>query len=62
MNIIRAITIVDGSQEAEEEEVIKALAKLVETGYAWTLPGSYGRAAMRAIADRKISRNGEVLT
>ena len=40
----------DGTME-DEERIIKFFQSLIDTGFAWKLQGSYGRAAMGMIKD-----------
>ena len=39
----------EGGEMETEEEVIEFFQHLIDTGMAWTLQGSYGRAAMDLI-------------
>jgi hypothetical protein len=49
-HVIQAMQIVDGLVPVEcEEELLEAWQVLVDTGYAWTLPGSYGGKARTLI-------------
>ena len=45
MDNLTAILIVEGAEEATQEEHIKAWQHLIDTGLAWQLQGSFGRAA-----------------
>lgn len=49
------------SGEMEQDEVLNFFAKLIKTGLAWQLQGSYGRAAHDFIQSGQISPRGEVL-
>jgi len=42
------------------EETVEMFAKLVRSGDAWTLQGTYGRTAARMIEDGVINRAGEI--
>jgi hypothetical protein len=49
-HVIQAMQIVEGLVPTDcEEEVLEAWQVLVDTGYAWTLPGSIGRQAQALI-------------
>ena len=44
------------SGQLDEEQVVDLFQDLVDTGLAWTLQGSYGRAAQRLIDDGFVTR------
>lgn len=43
------------------DDVVDLFAELIRTGAAWTLQGSYGRAAQMMIDRGYVDRNGAVL-
>lgn len=43
--------------DLDDEQVIKFFQRLVDTGLAWSLQGSYGRAAARLL-DRGLIQSG----
>lgn len=47
--------------ELSEEDTLELFSELVRTGRAWTLQGSYGRAAASLIENGYLSPNGEIL-
>lgn len=47
--------------ELDDDETLKLFAHLIETGMAWNLQGSYGRAAERLISLGLITETGEVV-
>ena len=50
MNNFTAIGLAEGFIEAEsEDQVIEAWQHLIDTGLAWSLQGSFGRAARQLI-------------
>jgi len=49
MNNYRAVGLAEGFEEGTELDRIAAWQHLVDTGLAWRLQGSFGRAAMRMI-------------
>jgi len=49
MDLCTAAMIADGGQEADEKTTIEAWQLLIDTGVAWQLQGSLGRAADRLI-------------
>jgi|ETNvirnome_2_300_1030623.scaffolds.fasta_scaffold00977_20 hypothetical protein len=46
--------------EITDANVLKLFANLIKTGLAWTLQGSYGRAAERFIEDEWITKDGKI--
>ena len=51
MNIINAVMIVEGLEEADFDTVIEAWQALIDTGLVWRLQGFYGRTAHNLIAN-----------
>lgn len=49
------------SGELSSEDTLKLFSKLVKNGMAWTLQGSYGRAAASLIEAGYLDRHGNVL-
>jgi hypothetical protein len=47
--------------ELGESETLELFAHLIRTGLAWSLQGSYGRAAWHLISTGMISPEGKVL-
>lgn len=45
--------------EMEEEEVVEFFQRLIDSGIAWSLQGSYGRMAMRLIDEGLCHGKGE---
>ena len=45
MTDLDAIMLIEGGQEATEEEILGAFQTLIDSGTIWNLQGSYGRAA-----------------
>ena len=50
----------DGSMK-DHHELLRLFSYLIKTGMAWTLQGSYGRAAKALIDQGAIARNGDIL-
>ena len=61
MDMLDACLICEGSQEAEEHEVLEAWAHLIKTGAVWSLQGFYGRTAARLIEAGIITREGDII-
>lgn len=49
MNPHRAVGLVEGWIQGEEDEVIEAWQYLVDTGHVWILQGHFGRQAVALI-------------
>lgn len=49
MDLFTAVAIVEGMQEAEDDEMLDAYQHLVDTGIVWKLQGSFGRVAQHMI-------------
>lgn len=49
MNVFKAVMIIEGYEEAEEEQVIEAYQYLIDTGMITQLQGAYGRNAKRLL-------------
>ncbi|AWN07363.1 hypothetical protein SEA_NABI_69 [Streptomyces phage Nabi] len=49
------------SGNLDDTDTLDLFAKLVKSGFAWTLQGSYGRTAQTLINEGWISETGEVL-
>ncbi len=49
------------SGELSDEDTIKLFSKLVKSGMAWSLQGSYGRMAQGMIDDGWLDSNGKIL-
>jgi hypothetical protein len=49
MDMFTAVAIVEGMQDAEDEEMLDAYQYLVDTGLVWQLQGSFGRVAQHMI-------------
>lgn len=56
-----ATGIAEGFEESSgAEQTIEAWAYLIKSGMAWTLQGSFGRAAMSMIEQGYITKEGEL--
>ena len=63
MNTYDAVMIANGSQQPDsEEQYFEAFQHLVDTGLAWTLEGSIGRAAAWLIENGLISAGSTAVT
>lgn len=51
LSIMQALDIVDGFVEGSPDETLAAWQLLISTGFAWTLPGRYGRMAKQLIEE-----------
>lgn len=51
MDIFSATMIAEGVEQADEETQIAAWQKLIDTGVAWQLQGSFGRMAAHLIEE-----------
>lgn len=49
MDDYTAVMICEGEKEADDETVVEAWQHLIDTGLAWSLQGSFGRAAASLI-------------
>ena len=49
MDLYKAVMIAEGVEPADEETQIQAWQHLIDTGMAWQLQGSFGRAAQSLI-------------
>ncbi|AWN07434.1 hypothetical protein SEA_MANEEKUL_66 [Streptomyces phage Maneekul] len=49
------------SGNLDDTDTLDLFAKLVKSGFAWSLQGSYGRTAQALINEGWISETGEVL-
>ena len=59
MNIVNLIIAFE-SGEMTTEEQIELFARLIKSGMAWSLQGSYGRTASYLIEAGVIDREGEI--
>ena len=59
-NIINLIIAYE-SGELTDEGILSLFSALIKNGMAWTLQGSYGRAAAQLINSGIIDRNGNIL-
>ena len=51
MNIINAVMIIEGYEDADFDTVIEAWQALIDTGLVWRLQGFYGRTAHKLIVE-----------
>lgn len=49
------------SGQLDDDGVLRLFSELVKSGMAWSLQGSYGRAAQRLIDGGYLSPEGEIL-
>lgn len=59
-NLVDAIMVFEGG-EADSETILSLFSYLVKTGQAWTLQGSYGRAAKSLIDNGYLDNKGNIL-
>lgn len=49
MNVLRAVSLVEGIEEGDEADMLEAWQHLIDSGMVWHLQGSYGRMAEQLI-------------
>ena len=59
MTTFQAITMIEDTPQATEEQYIQAFQSLIDSGACWQLQGWYGRTAMRLIESGHCSINNE---
>jgi len=47
--------------DLDDQGTVELFAELIKTGQAWSLQGSYGRAAASLIQDEIIDKSGKIL-
>jgi hypothetical protein len=61
MDSLEACLICEGSQDADEHEILEAWATLIKSGLVWQLQGFYGRTATRLIKSGIITPDGDII-
>lgn len=51
MDNFRAIDIIEGFEEADDQDMVDAFQHLINSGLVWQLQGSYGRTAAALIRE-----------
>ncbi len=59
MTTFQAITMIEDTPQATEEQYIQAFQSLIDSGACWQLQGWYGRTAMSLIESGHCSINNE---
>jgi hypothetical protein len=62
MSISRAVALAEGYEEGDEDEVLDAWQRLVDTGVAWQLQGTFGRKAAHLISTGRIASGDRAFT
>ena len=60
-NLFEAMMDFESGDMTEHHDLIRLFSRLIKTGMAWKLQGSYGRAAKALIDSDAIAPNGDIL-